>query len=117
VERLGLSLYHFSPLGVLMAEQTHSGTAELGAPMDYEQHEKTYDAFTALTKLTVVASIITLVSLALFGFGGGAGFWLGTLLLVLMIVALAIGLAAKGTVKPLVGVLVLGLVFMVLTVA
>ena len=99
-----------------MVERPHSGTAELGAPMDYPEHERTYDGFLTLTKLTVLAAIITMVSLILFAFGGGAGFWLGVLMLILMAAALAIGLVAKGTSRPLIGVLVIGLLLVVLTV-
>ena len=98
-----------------MAEHSHSGTAELGAPMDYPEHERTFAGFIALTKLTVFASAATLVSLALYAFGGPAGFWWGTLLLILMIVGLVIGLVAKGTVKPLVIVTVFGFLLLALT--
>ena len=95
-----------------MAEHTHSGPAELGAPMDYAQHEQTFANFVMLTKLTILATINILIALALYGFGSG-GFWLGTLLIVLMIIATAMGLMAKGTVKPLVIVTVIGVLFFV----
>lgn len=99
-----------------MAEQTHSGPAELGAPMDYAEHERTFHGFVTLTKLAVLATIDTLLALALFAFGGGAGFWLGVLLLLLMTIALVIGLAAKGTVKPLVIVTLIGLLLVAISV-
>lgn len=99
-----------------MAEQTHSGPAELGAPMDYAEHERTFRGFVTLTKLSVLATIDTLLALALFAFGGGAGFWLGVLLLLLMTIALAIGLAAKGTVKPLLIVTIIGLLLVAISV-
>jgi fatty acid desaturase len=98
-----------------MAEHTHSGAAELGAPMDYQEHERTYAGFLTLTKLTVLASAATLVSLALYAFGGAAGFWWGTLLLVLMAIAFVIGLVAKGTAKPLIFVTVFGFLLLALT--
>ncbi len=100
-----------------MAEHAHSGPAELGAPMDYAEHERTYAGFVALTKIGVVASIVTLLALAIFAFGGGWGFWLGTLLLILMMIATVIGLAAKGTVRPLVVVAVIGVILMALSVS
>ncbi len=100
-----------------MAEHAHSGPAELGAPMDYAEHERTYDGFVAFTKIGVVASIITVVALAIFAFGGGWGFWLGTLLLILMMIATVIGLMAKGTVRPLVVVAVIGVLLMALSVS
>ena len=99
-----------------MVERHHSGTAELGAPMDYAEHERTYGAFLTFTKLGILTSVITVISLILFGYGGGAGFWLGVLTLLLMAVALAIGLVAKGTTKPLIGVLVIALVLVALSV-
>ena len=99
----------------IMAEHTHSGPAELGAPMDYAEHERTFAGFIALTKVTALASFVTLVALALYGFGGASGFWLGTLLLVLMVLGLIIGLIGKGTVKPLVVVLVIGFLLLALT--
>jgi len=98
-----------------MAEHSHSGTAELGAPMDYSEHERTYHGFVVLSKLSVMATIDILIALLLFAFGSG-GFWLGVLLVVLTMVGLVMGLSAKGSVKPLVGVTILGLVFFVLSV-
>ncbi len=100
-----------------MAEHTHSGSAELGAPMDYPEHERTYAGFVALTKISILATAIAMVALAIFSFGGAWGFWLGTLLVILMLIATAIGIAAKGTVRPLVAVAVLGVVLMALTVS
>ena len=57
-----------------------------------------------------------MIALTLFAFGSG-GFWLGVLLIVLMSVGVVIGLVAKGTVKPLVVVTIIGVVFFVLSVA
>jgi hypothetical protein len=100
-----------------MAEHTSSGSAELGAPMDYPEHERTYDGFVSLTKITVLATVITMVALAIFSFGGSWGFWLGTLLLILMMIATVIGIVAKGTLRPLIAVAVLGVVLMALSVS
>ena len=94
-----------------MAEHTHSGTAELGAPMDYSQHERTYAGFIAFSKITVLSGIITMIALALYGFGSG-GFWLGTILILLMMVAATISIVAKGSIKPLVAVTILGFLMM-----
>jgi hypothetical protein len=98
-----------------MVERPHSGTAELGAPMDYPEHERMFASFVTLTKLTTLASLATVLALALFAFGGGGGFWLGVLLLILMTAGLVIGLVGKGSGKPLGGVVVLGLVLLALT--
>lgn len=99
-----------------MAEHTHSGPAELGAPMDYAEHERTFRGFVALTKIGILATVDTLLALALFAYGGGAGFWLGVLLLLMMTVGVVIGLVAKGTVKPLVIVTIIGFVLFAMSV-
>jgi hypothetical protein len=97
-----------------MAEHAHSGPVELGAPMDYVEHRRTFASFVSLTKITTLATIAILQALALFGLANN-GFWLGVLLIVLMMIASAIGLASKGSVSALVGVVVLGFLFMALT--
>ena len=75
--------------------------------------ERTFASFVTLTKITTLACIAILQALALFGFANG-GFWLGVLLIVLMMVARPSGSSAKGTVKPLVGVVILGFILMAL---
>jgi hypothetical protein len=97
-----------------MAEHLPTGPAELGAPMDYVEHERTYEGFLNLTKVTILATIVTLVALALFAFGSG-GFWLGVLLLLMMMVATGIGLVGSGSVKPLVVVTIIGFLFMAIS--
>src|SRR4051794_37452845 len=96
-----------------MAEHAHSGPAELGAPMDYPAHRSTFASFVALTKITALACIAVLQSLTLFGLAAN-GFWLGVLMIVLMMIAAAMGIIAKGSIRPLVGVVILGFVFMAL---
>jgi hypothetical protein len=97
-----------------MAEHAQSGPAELGAPMDYPEHQRTFAGFVSLTMITTLATIAILQALTLFGIAAN-GFWLGVLMIVLMMAASAVGLIAKGNIKPLVGVVVLGFVFMALT--
>jgi len=100
-----------------MAEHTHSGSAELGAPMDYPQHDSTYERFLTLTKLTVVGTINTMIALVLFAFGSaGTGFWLGLILLLMTLGAAGAGLAGSGSMKPSVGVLIIGVLFVILSV-
>lgn len=96
-----------------MAEHTSSAPAELGAPMDYAEHERTYGGFLALTKITVLACVAILQALTLFGLASN-GFWLGVILIVLMMAASVVGIISKGSVKALIGVVILGLVFMAL---
>lgn len=99
-----------------MAENSHSGTAELGAPMDYAEHERTFNGFVTLTKLAVLAAVDVIIALTLFAFGSG-GFWLGVLTIILALAGLAVGLAMKGSARPLIGVTILAVIFFVLSVA
>ena len=99
-----------------MAEHLPTGPTELGAPMDYAEHERTFHGFVMLTKLGILHTIDTLLALALFAFGGAWGFWLGVILLTLATIALVIGILANGTVKPLVITTVLGLLLVAVSV-
>ena len=101
-------------LGDFMAEHTPSGPVELGAPMDYPEHERTFAGFIALTKVSVVATVAILQALVLFGIAAN-GFWLGVLMIVLTTLASIIGVIAKGDVKALAGVVVIGFALMALT--
>lgn len=99
-----------------MAEHLPSGPAELGAPMDYAEHERTFAGFVAFTQIAVLATVDIMIALLLYAFGSG-GFWLGTLLVVLTSIAAIMALAAKGTAKPLIVTTIIGLVFFVISVA
>lgn len=68
-----------------MAETTPHEPAELGAQMDYQEHENTYDLFLAITKYTTLFVVALLVSLA-FGMFTAAGFILATVLFILICV-------------------------------
>ena len=52
--------------------EEHSGPAELGAPMDYREHEKTYGMFLAGAKYGSILIAALLISMAA-GFFGHAG--------------------------------------------
>lgn len=97
-----------------MAEHTSSGPVELGAEMDYAEHERTFAGFVALTKIGILATIAIIQALVLFGIAAN-GFWLGVLMIVLMFVGVALGMVMKGSVNVLIGVVVLGFLFMALT--
>ena len=97
-----------------MAEHTPSGPAEIGAPMDYAEHERTFAGFVALTKISILATVATMQALALFGLANN-GFWLGVLQIVLMTVATVVGVITKGSVKAFLGVVIIGFIFMALT--
>ena len=99
-----------------MAEHLPAGPAEIGAPMDYVAHERTYEGFLDFAKVGVVSVINTLLALVLFSFGHTGAFLLGTLVLVLMMIAAGIDVSTKGL-KASLAVLVVGLALFVLTVA
>jgi Bacterial aa3 type cytochrome c oxidase subunit IV len=65
-----------------MSEQP-SGPVELGAPMDYSEHEKTYGMFIAGAKygsMTIVALLIAMAA----GFFGHFGFFPAVILYVIL---------------------------------
>ena len=100
-----------------MAEHAATGPAEPGAPMDYDEHERTFKGFVQFTRLAVITTINTLITLVIFAFGSGGAFWIGMAMLVLTIVAAAAGIFTKGSWKPSGAVTVLAVLAMILTVA
>lgn len=69
-----------------MADHVPTGPVELGAQMDYHEHERTYHGFTLLAKYGSLFCAATLIAMA-FGFFAG-GFFSATILFILI---LAIG--------------------------
>ena len=65
-----------------MAEH-HSGPVEMGAPMDYPEHEKTYNLFVNGAKYGTLFCVALLVAMAA-GFFTSAGFFSGLLLLIIL---------------------------------
>ena len=61
--------------------------------MDYEAHERTYEAFINFSKVGTIAVLTIVVCLVMFGFGGTSAVVFGWLMLIAMVVASAIGLA------------------------
>jgi hypothetical protein len=70
-----------------MADNTPTGPIELGAQMDYSEHEKTYRMFISLAKYTSLICAALLIAMA-FSFFTTAGFFSG---LLLFIVVCAVG--------------------------
>ncbi|AAL53564.1 cytochrome c oxidase polypeptide IV [Brucella abortus str. 2308 A] len=70
--------------GTEMAEHHTTAPAELGAPMDYAEHEKTYAGFAGLVKWATVVLVALMIAMA-FGFFAG-GFFSATVLFVLVCV-------------------------------
>lgn len=67
-----------------MADHASDGPVELGAKMDYAEHEKTYSVFLALTKYGTLATAALLIAMA-FGFFTSAGFISATILFILLV--------------------------------
>ena len=65
-----------------MAEH-HSGPVEMGAPMDYPEHEKTYNFFIGAAKYGTLFCVALLIAMAA-GFFTSAGFFSSLLLLILI---------------------------------
>lgn len=66
-----------------MAEDTQTGPVEMGAEMDYAEHEKTYSVFLALAKYGALHCAALLIAMA-FGFFTSAGFFSATILFILI---------------------------------
>jgi hypothetical protein len=56
-----------------MADNTPTGPVEMGAEMDYSEHEKTYSLFLGITKYVSLLTVALLIAMA-FGFFTSAGF-------------------------------------------
>lgn len=66
-----------------MADHATTGPVELGADMDYSEHERTYRGFTMLAKYGSLVCAATLIAMA-FGFFVG-GFFSGLILFILIV--------------------------------
>jgi hypothetical protein len=66
-----------------MADNTPTGPVEMGAEMDYSEHEKTYSLFIGLTKYVTLITVALLIAMA-FGFFTSAGFFSATILFILL---------------------------------
>ncbi|MDX8478433.1 aa3-type cytochrome c oxidase subunit IV [Mesorhizobium sp. VK24D] len=65
-----------------MADHTPTGPVELGAQMDYAEHDRTYKAFLALAKYGSLVCAAILLAMA-FGFFVG-GFFSGVILFIVI---------------------------------
>ncbi|MCX8572973.1 MULTISPECIES: aa3-type cytochrome c oxidase subunit IV [Hyphomicrobiales] len=70
-----------------MADNSPTGPVELGAQMDYSEHEGTYKLFIKLAKYGTLFCVALMISMA-FGFFVPAGFFAS---LVLFLLLLAVG--------------------------
>ncbi|MBN9241700.1 MAG: aa3-type cytochrome c oxidase subunit IV [Mesorhizobium sp.] len=67
-----------------MADHTPAGPVELGADMDYAEHDRTYHGFVALAKYGALTCAAILISMA-FGFFAGGGFFSSLILFVIIV--------------------------------
>lgn len=68
-----------------MAEH-NTGPAEVGAPMDYKEHEQTYNMFLAAAKYGTLFLVALLIGMAA-GFFTGAGFLGGIVVMLAVFIA------------------------------
>jgi hypothetical protein len=66
-----------------MADNTPTGPIELGADMDYAEHDRTYNGFLVLAKYGTLVCVAILIAMA-FGFFTSAGFFSATVLFILI---------------------------------
>jgi hypothetical protein len=66
-----------------LMDNHQSGPVETGAPMDYAEHEKTYEMFLAASKWGTMVLVVLMIAMAA-GFFGGAGF-IGSLLVFIVL--------------------------------
>lgn len=74
--------------------------------MDYAEHERTYEGFLKLSKISSIAIGSILWALLTFTFGGGLGMFLGTVSIIAVVIGLVVSLFSKGD-----GVIPSGIVF------
>lgn len=67
-----------------MADHTPTGPVELGAQMDYQEHEKTYALFSTIVKYGTMSTVALLIAMA-FGFFTTAGFFSATFLFIILV--------------------------------
>jgi hypothetical protein len=67
-----------------MADHTPSGPVEMGASMDYAEHDKTYNLFLGMAKWGTLFCVALLAAMA-FGFFTPAGFFSATVLFILIL--------------------------------
>jgi hypothetical protein len=68
-----------------MADHSPTGPLELGADMDYAEHDKTYHRFLGLAKYGALVCVALLIAMA-FGFFAG-GFFSALILFIIVVAA------------------------------
>jgi len=73
-------------LGEIVMAEHHSGPVELGAEMDYAEHEKTYHGFLSAAKYGTMMLVVLMIAMAV-GFFSSAGFLFSVLLFIVLSLA------------------------------
>ncbi len=68
---------------------------EISSQIDISEHQKTYEGFLAFSRVLIIAIFNILICLLLFGFGGGFGAVLGTILLLATGFSVVVGLSER----------------------
>ena len=69
--------------GFTMAHHSPAGPVEMGAPMDYPEHEMTYRLFVGLAKYGTLHVVALMIAMA-FGFFTSAGFFSSLILFIVI---------------------------------
>jgi hypothetical protein len=69
-----------------MMDNHQSGPIETGAPMDYREHETTYEGFLAAAKWGTMSTVVLMIAMAA-GFFGGAGLLGGLIVFIILNIA------------------------------
>jgi ATP/ADP translocase len=64
----------------------HTGPVETGAPMDYPEHEKTYNGFLTVAKFGTAACVALLIAMAA-GFFTAGGWFGGLITFIIVMIA------------------------------
>ena len=67
-----------------MADHSPTGPLEMGANMDYAEHERTYGMFIALAKYCTLICVALMIAMAFGFFVSSAGFFSALILFVLI---------------------------------
>ena len=74
-----------------MADHAPSGPVEVGADMDYSEHEKTYSGFLGLAKYGTLFCVALLIAMAFFFFATAGGFINAVFSIAVLVVVFAAG--------------------------
>lgn len=74
-----------------MAEHHDNSELEMGADMDYEEHERSFNTFVSVTKWGILVNVALLITLLFYFFGTDGGVWNGLYSLILFLALCFVG--------------------------